>query len=112
MDVSTEQLGDTLVVRMSGSLNSNTAGVAAEALDALIANGAPHLLISLRDVDFVSSAGLRVLLAVAKRLNAPGHSLRVSDLNRAVSDVFDISGFRSILRVFETESDALGSSGC
>ena len=61
---------------------------------------------SLRRVGFVSSAGLRILLATAKQLNVDGF-LKVTDLNETVHDVFEISGFNSILDVYKTEEDAL-----
>lgn len=110
MQIVNEKIGATTVVRLSGSLDSSTSEDTAATLDALIEDGHAHLLVNLRDVVFVSSAGLRVLLIIAKRLTGPDKSLKISDLNQAVSEVFDISGFRSILSVFETEADALGQA--
>lgn len=107
MDISTEQIDSTTVVRMSGNLDTNTSGPAHQKLDALIEEGNTHLLVNLRQVAFVSSAGLRILLATAKRLNGTEGTLKISDLNETVNEVFEISGFNSILNVFSTEEDAL-----
>jgi anti-sigma B factor antagonist len=63
--------------------------------------------VSLDKVDFVSSAGLRILLATGKRLSGTGGSLRVCGLNETVNEVFEISGFSTILNVFAAETDAL-----
>ncbi len=109
MDISTEQIDNTTVVRMSGNLDTNTSGPAHEQLDALIEDGNMHLLVNLRHVGFVSSAGLRILLATAKRLNGTDGSLKISNLNETVNEVFEISGFNSILNVFGTEEDALNN---
>ncbi len=107
MDISTEQIDTTTVVRLSGNLDTNTSGPAHEKLEALIEQGNMHLLVNLRQVAFVSSAGLRILLATAKRLNGTEGSLKISNLNETVNEVFEISGFNSILNVFITEEDAL-----
>jgi anti-sigma B factor antagonist len=106
MDVSIEQIGATTVVRFNGDLDTNTSAMAQDRLNALIEEGNKDLLVSLRQVGFVSSAGLRILLATAKRLNLDG-SLKITDLNETVHDVFEISGFNSILDVYKTEEDAL-----
>ena len=66
-----------------------------------------QLLVSLRKVGFVSSAGLRILLATAKRLTGADSSLKISDLNETVHEVFEISGFITILSVYKTEEEAL-----
>ena len=81
--------------------------VTEETLTELIEGGSTKLLISLAQVDFVSSAGLRVLLATAKKLGGIGGQLRVSDLNDTVNEVFEISGFTTILSVIATEAEAL-----
>ena len=107
MDVSTEQIGGTTVVRFDGDLDTNTSQVAQDKLNAQIDDGNAHLLVSLRKVGFVSSAGLRILLATAKRLTGGDCSLKISDLNETVQEVFEISGFISILSVYATEEEAL-----
>jgi anti-anti-sigma factor len=58
-------------------------------------------------MEFISSAGLRVLLATAQELQKAGGELRVCNLNEEVNEVFDISGFSTILMVFKDESEAL-----
>lgn len=107
MDISIEKMPVTTVVRLSGDLDTTTSPAAQARLDALVEEGNHHLLINLGKVGFVSSAGLRILLATAKRLNKADGSLKVTDLNETVQDVFEISGFVSILDVYRTEEEAL-----
>jgi stage II sporulation protein AA (anti-sigma F factor antagonist) len=57
----------------------------------------------------MSSSGLRVLLALAKELEEEGGVLRICNLNEVVQEVFEISGFNSILKVFPSEAEALAS---
>ena len=95
------------VVEMEGNLDTNTSVEAQDYINALIDGGSTKLVTDFSRVDFVSSAGLRVLLATAKRLGGVGGSLRICGLNEEVNEVFEISGFSTILDVFPTRDEAL-----
>jgi anti-sigma B factor antagonist len=107
MEITSQATDGTTVVRMSGNLDTNTSSEAQEFLNAKMDDGVSAIVVSLEKVDFVSSAGLRILLATAKRLGASGGSLRICGLNETVNEVFEMSGFSTILDVFPSESDAL-----
>ncbi len=104
MEINTEQIGTVTVARLRGDLDTGTSSIAGDALSALLDEGAQTLLVSLEEVGFVSSAGLRVLLSAAKRLSS---KLRVCGLNETVQEVFDISGFTTIFEVYENEQTGL-----
>lgn len=107
MNITTEVVEGITVLRLSGDLDTGTSGDAQERIVEIIDGGAHNMLINLKDVGFVSSAGLRILLVAAKKMMSIDGTLRVSDLNETVHDVFEISGFSGILNVFPTEQDAL-----
>lgn len=110
MEIVTHTHNDVTVVAVAGSLDSNTSPKAQQALDGILASGARKLAVDFTALDYISSAGLRVLLGIAKRLGgtgAGGGALRLFGLNETVREVFDISGFSTILAVFATEADAL-----
>lgn len=107
MNIATEVVNGVTVLRLSGDLDTGTSDTAQEIINQAIDDGANNVLISLRDVGFVSSAGLRILLVAAKKMVSIDGTLRISDLNETVHDVFEISGFSSIFNVFATEQDAL-----
>ena len=75
----------------------------------LIDAGAQKLLVNFENLDYISSAGLRILLATAKKLKASQGDLKICWLNETVQEVFDISGFATILSVSKTEEEALGA---
>jgi anti-anti-sigma factor len=109
MDITTRtQNGVTLVI-FAGSLDSNTSAKAQQALDGMLAAGARKMVVDCTALDYISSAGLRVLLGTTKRLSGAGAgcALRLFGLNETVREVFDISGFSTILGVFATEAEAL-----
>ena len=90
-----------------GNLDTNTAPRAHEQIDQLIDGGSSKILINFDNLNYISSAGLRILLATAKKLKPASGDLKICGLNQTVQEVFDISGFSSILSVVATEEDAL-----
>ena len=108
MEISTRTSNDIHIVGISGSLDSTTSPEAQKALDTVLA-GAKKVALDFSNLDYISSAGLRVLLGAAKRIKASGGTLRMFGLNQSVREVFEISGFASILSVYPSESEALGA---
>ena len=106
MEISTDRTEGTAIVRFTGRLDTTAAPEALAHLDALVQEGVPLIVVDLTAVDFVSSAGLRVLLATAKGVGSGG-SLHLFGLNASVQEVFDVSGFSTILAIFENEASAL-----
>jgi anti-anti-sigma factor len=107
LDITTRTQNDITIVAFAGSLDSATAPLAQQALDAILASGGRKIVIDFTALDYVSSAGLRVLLGTAKRLGGGAGGLRLFGLNETVGEVFQISGFATILAVFATEAKAL-----
>jgi len=107
MDITTRSQADVTVVAIAGNLDSNTSPQAQQAFDAILSGGGRKVAVDCTALDYISSAGLRVLLGTAKRLTAAGGGVRMFGLNETVREVFDISGFSKILAVYPTESGAL-----
>ena len=108
MQISTRTSNDIHIVAINGSLDSTTSPEAQKSLDAVVA-GARKVALDFSQLDYISSAGLRILLGVAKQLRAKGGTLGMFGLNQSVREVFDISGFSSILPFYPSEADALGA---
>jgi anti-anti-sigma factor len=68
VNIAVSDAGGVTVVRFEGNLDTNTAPDAQERLDALLDQGSTMVLIDFEALDYISSAGLRVLLATAKKL--------------------------------------------
>jgi serine/threonine-protein kinase RsbW len=107
MEITTRTQGGYTIVAIAGNLDSVSSPQAQQALDGVIAGGAGKVAVDFTQLDYISSAGLRVMLGTAKQLMAKGGGLRTFGLNQTVREVFDISGFSSILAVYGTESEAL-----
>ena len=107
MNITTREQGDIKVLRFEGRLDTNTSPDAQTTLDGLIEAGARKLVVDFETLDYVSSAGLRILLLTAKQLGRSGGELRLSNLNETIQEIFDMSGFSQLLSVFKTADEAL-----
>ena len=108
MQISTRTSGDIYIVGITGSLDSGTSPEAQKSLESVVAS-AKKVALDFFFFFYISSAGLRVLLGAAKQLRAKGGSLGMFGLNQSVREVFEISGFASILPVYQSETDAIGA---
>lgn len=93
MTIETEKREETLILRPNGRLDTDTAPQLAEALDSM-PEGIRDLQIDMEKLEYVTSAGLRVLLAAMKKMKAGGGSMTVYGANDAVMEVFQITGFK------------------
>ena len=107
MQITTRTRADAVILAFAGNLDTNTVPEAQEALGAEIDAGKNKVVIDFTDLDYISSAGLRVLLSTAKRLRGSGGALRLFGLNEPVTEVFEISGFSTIFHVSTNEAAAL-----
>jgi anti-anti-sigma factor len=106
LDIRKELLGSIHIFELSGRLDSeNSPMLELAALDAMNAD-AKHLVMDLSAIRFISSAGLRVLLACAKKLEGVG-TLRIVLAPGLVTDVFEKSGFSRLLQVYANRALAL-----
>jgi anti-anti-sigma factor len=108
MQISTRTTNDISIVAIAGSLDSSTSPEAQKSLTEVLTS-AKKVVLDFSALDYISSAGLRVLLGAAKQLRASGGTLGLFGLNPSVREVFEISGFSSILSVYPSEGEALGA---
>jgi len=107
MTIACENLGETLVVSLKGQLNSVNATATESELVGQLDRGVNKIALDFSLLDYISSAGLRVVLVLAKRLKQVGGKLVLFGLQPNVREVFDISGFLAILNVSQTRDEAL-----
>ena len=111
MEILKRKEKDALVISLKGRLDAVTTPGLEKDLTALLASGERILVLDLGDLDYISSAGLRTILTVTKRLREKQGRLLLASLKSVVREVFDISGFSSIIPVFETVDGAIASRG-
>jgi len=107
MTIACENLGETLVVSLKGQLNSVNSAATESELIGHLDRGVSKIALDFALLDYISSAGLRVVLVLAKRLKQAGGKLVLFGLQPNVREVFDVSGFLAILNVSTTRDEAL-----
>ena len=107
MEINIRESNEIKILDLNGNLDTNTAPDAESQLSKLIDEGSNNILINLDKLEYISSAGLRVFLATAKRIKSVGGKFELCHLNETVQEVFDMSGFSTILNVYKDENEAL-----
>lgn len=109
--IESDWVEEVLVLALKGRLDSVNAGAVELQITDEIKRGANRLVLDFSEVPYVSSAGLRVVLVVAKRLKEVGGKLVLIGLTPSVHEVFGISGFLQILTVCEDRDAAMAKLG-
>lgn len=109
MKIETEDRDVALVVSISGSVDGLTADTLLETLRDHVEAGHTRVVADLGGVEYTSSAGLRALLATVKEARRRGGDLRLAEARPNVRKVLDLSGFTSILKLYDDVDAAVGS---
>lgn len=96
-----------VIVPVEGRVDAVTAPQFENQLVDWVSNSTDDFLIDLSGLDYISSAGLRSMLGIAKRLKANDRILMLCSLTDTVKEVFDISGFSTIIPIYDSEEAAL-----
>jgi anti-sigma B factor antagonist len=109
MNIETEDREVALVVVISGSVDGMTADTLLATLHGHVEAGHTRLVADLSGVEYTSSAGLRALLATVKEARRRNGDLRLADVQPNVRKVLDLSGFTSILKLYDDVDAAVES---
>jgi anti-sigma B factor antagonist len=99
MDISQSQKDDVTVVALAGRFDAQSAGDAEDTLKAALEADAKKILVDMDEVEYISSAGLRVLLSTAKKLAGVSGKLVLCGLKPYVREVFEVAGFTTIFMI-------------
>ncbi|MFZ0240971.1 MAG: STAS domain-containing protein [Desulfobacterales bacterium] len=110
MDIIESQKGDISVFKLNGRLDSNTSPALEQKLVASIENGTRKMILDFENLDYISSAGLRIILKTTKDLKRAEGRIVLCAMQDYVKEVFEIAGFDSFLPIVSTLDDALEKS--
>jgi anti-sigma B factor antagonist len=109
MEITIQSREHATVVAIVGSVDGLTAEALLSTLQAHVAEGNTRIVADFGGVEYTSSAGLRALLATVKDARSRGGDLRLARIQPNVRKVLELSGFTSILKLFEGVDAALES---
>jgi len=107
MQIDATKEGNVVVMSLKGRLDAVASSEFETRLSDWISKGDNNFLLNFGDLEYISSAGLRIILATSKKLKERKGKLFLTGLHGPVEEVFKISGFMSIFRVFATAEAAL-----
>ena len=97
MTIAKTQNGTELTISLEGRLDTTTAPQLESELKASL-DGVTELVLDLEKLDYISSAGLRVLLSAQKVMNKQG-SMKLVHVGEAIMEIFEVTGFSDILTI-------------
>ncbi len=109
MEVTTNMEDGVLIAEAVGRLDGTTSRQFEDQLKEAIGSEKCAVVIDFQDLEYISSAGLRVVLLLAKTINARGAKLALCSLSEPIMSVFKISGFDRIIPISEDRAGALAS---
>ena len=109
MQIQHSELDGVTIVVPRGRIDTTTSGPIEEAIRKLVDTGARSLLVDLAGVEYISSAGLRVFLVLAKRMRDLRGQLVLCAMTGPVRQVFQLAGFMPLFRVEPSREAALGA---
>jgi anti-anti-sigma factor len=106
MKIETRRVSDVLVVDISGRLDSRSSGDAGDRIVNIVQGEHRRVLLNLEKLEYVSSAGLRVIIRGAKLLQTNRGELKICNARGAVRDALETSGFYSLIKIYDSEMEA------
>lgn len=111
MEIQETQQNNVKVFRLSGRLDSNTSPTLEKKLNEAIENGIHNMVIDFEKLDYISSAGLRIILKTTKDLKKRDGDIVLCAMQDYVKEVFEIAGFDSFLPIVPEVDDAVARIG-
>lgn len=98
MKIEENREGEKLTLQLSGRLDTSTAPRLQACVDSKL-EGVSDLQIDMENLEYISSAGLRVLLSAGKKMKAAEGDMVITGANEEIREVFKITGFDTILKI-------------
>lgn len=106
MQLSEEQDGDITIFRLGGRIDAITSPQIEKRIHTLADDGRRKFLLDFFNVDYLSSAGMRLLLSATKKLKSLGGKLIVCSVDEDVMDIIKMAGFHTIITIASNEEKA------
>lgn len=106
MEITHAQEDDICIVTCKGRIDTDNYSEAERAMTDIVEAGHKRLVLDFSALDYISSAGLRTLINLAKRIKREDGVLAIASMNEFIKEVFDIAGFQILIPACESVGDA------
>lgn len=107
MNIKKEKIGDFSVLKIKGRIDTMHSNALEDEVNLLFDSGAKNWVFNCRGMNYISSSGLRVFLVAQKKVKTINGKLYLCEMQPAIQEIFRISGFSNLFRIFETQEEAL-----
>jgi anti-sigma B factor antagonist len=107
MNISKKTENNYLVITLSGRLDSHTSPELAKSLEEHVEIDEKGIIFDMIDLDYISSAGLRLILNTSKFLKGKNKSFVLCQMQDHILEIFEISGFDTFLNICPSVNEAL-----
>ena len=107
MNIKKEKIGDFSVLKIKGRVDTIHSSALEGEVNQVLDSGEKNLIFNCGGIDYISSSGLRVFLVTQKKVIPLKGKLYLCNLQPAIQEIFRISGFSNLFRIFETQEEAL-----
>jgi anti-sigma B factor antagonist len=106
-DVTFKNENHVSILGISGFLDAHTVPKFEASIQKLISESRYHIIVNLAKLDYISSAGLGVIMGFIEDVRQNGGDIKLSNMSAKVYKVFDLLGFPALFEIFDTESEAM-----
>jgi anti-anti-sigma factor len=106
MEITDKKTDKAIIVEINGRIDAVTTSDAEQYLNSLVDNNDSNIVIDCKNLDYINSSGLRILIMNLKKQTARNKKLLLCNLQKNIKDVFKFSGFTNL---FDVEMDMEGA---
>ncbi len=109
MEISAERQGGVVVIKAAGRVDSSNSREFHAGIEAILADDDQAVVVDFEEIAYISSAGMRVVLLLAKSLKSKAVGFALCSMSESVLEIFTISGFNKIISIHDSQSDAVAA---
>ncbi|HEY3370439.1 MAG TPA: STAS domain-containing protein [Prolixibacteraceae bacterium] len=107
MNIKKERIGNFTILKIKGRIDTIHSSTLEGEVNQLFDMGEKNLIFNCSEMDYISSSGLRVFLVAQKKAISINGKLYLCNMQPAIQEIFRISGFSSLFKIFDTQEDVL-----
>jgi anti-sigma B factor antagonist len=107
MDIKVYENQGTIIVKIGGRLDTTNYNQLEVKLQEIVDNGNEIIIMNCSEMSYISSSGLRVFLMFLKKIETANGRFVICCLQENIQEIFKISGFNKIFRIFESDNEAM-----
>ncbi len=107
LEINIEEINGRIILRLIGRLDASSCSILQNKIDVLLQENHKNVFLDFSNIDYLSSAGLRVLLSSTKKFNEQNGRLGIFAISEEVMQIIKMTGFEKILNIYNKEKEAL-----